>query len=460
MGNLLASSPLTILASAPKQPLAQPEEEPSRKREDDATLSSLPGSLSHENAHTSRLRKLQSLDSSQQGPHGNLQSSKRSASEELTQDACERSMKHQRIDPDGGITQSSHGSPVETLLEFAELPKRIRKWTQKITQQSQQQQARLDNLERELRNSTGDDANTCAASTARSEGSGTGVRITQDDEFPASGEEVEDNRSHAVDLSDDRNGEQTIDKAQQAEYENDKYYTEKAASSIIETEDGNQPSNAEIHRTASELLAKAREVTRDFDRKSPLGDYTRLVEQIDLNELAVDDSMDMIKSMAKSNNTEAMEHLQDIKELMGSIRKEKTRCDAKLTVIIAQRWKGRQPDLDLLQQPSGTELIDVPHSKFVKAFGKLERNVEEVVALQVELTKRLRWLKAEDTGKGEQFTKLLGLSRKLEAELSAKSMLERQCDNRCVEVLQLDAGIRELVTILINDEEVLTTMAR
>ncbi|KAI9996150.1 hypothetical protein PInf_013533 [Phytophthora infestans] len=369
-------------------------------------------------------------------------------------------MKHQRIDPDGGITQSSHGSPVETLLEFAELPKRIRKWTQKITQQSQQQQARLDNLERELRNSTGDDANTCAASTARSEGSGTGVRITQDDEFPASGEEVEDNRSHAVDLSDDRNGEQTIDKAQQAEYENDKYYTEKAASSIIETEDGNQPSNAEIHRTASELLAKAREVTRDFDRKSPLGDYTRLVEQIDLNELAVDDSMDMIKSMAKSNNTEAMEHLQDIKELMGSIRKEKTRCDAKLTVIIAQRWKGRQPDLDLLQQPSGTELIDVPHSKFVKAFGKLERNVEEVVALQVELTKRLRWLKAEDTGKGEQFTKLLGLSRKLEAELSAKSMLERQCDNRCVEVLQLDAGIRELVTILINDEEVLTTMAR
>ncbi|EEY58364.1 uncharacterized protein PITG_01025 [Phytophthora infestans T30-4] len=351
-------------------------------------------------------------------------------------------MKHQRIDPDGGITQSSHGSPVETLLEFAELPKRIRKWTQKITQQSQQQQARLDNLERELRNSTGDDANTCAASTARSEGSGTGVRITQDDEFPASGEEVEDNRSHAVDLSDDRNGEQTIDKAQQAEYENDKYYTEKAASSIIETEDGNQPSNAEIHRTASELLAKAREVTRDFDRKSPLGDYTRLVEQIDLNELAVDDSMDMIKSMAKSNNTEAMEHLQDIKELMGSIRKEKTRCDAKLTVIIAQRWKGRQPDLDLLQQPSGTELIDVPHSKFVKAFGKLERNVEEVVALQVELTKRLRWLKAEDTGKGEQFTKLLGLSRKLEAELSAKSMLERQCDNRCVEVLQLDAGIR------------------
>ncbi|KAF1790785.1 hypothetical protein GQ600_15100 [Phytophthora cactorum] len=77
--------------------------------------------------------------------------------------------------------------------------------------------------------------------------------------------------------------------------------------------------------------------------------------------------------MAKTNDAEAMEHLKDIKELMESIKKEKTRRDAKLAAILAQQWKESQGELDrLLLQPSGTELLDVPHGRLVEVFRTLD----------------------------------------------------------------------------------------
>ncbi|KAF1791431.1 hypothetical protein PC129_g207 [Phytophthora cactorum] len=175
------------------------------------------------------------------------------------------------------------------------------------------------------------------------------------------------------------------------------YLAEGVAGRMIKIEVENQQSNAEIHRAAAEIPAKAIEVTRESD-KSPIDDYTRLVEQIALNELAVKDSLNMIRNMAKTNDAEAMEHLKDIKELMDSIKKEKTRRDAKSAAILAQQWKESQGELDrLLLQPSGTELLDVPHGRLVEVFRTLERNGEEVVALQVKLKNRLRCLKAKDT---------------------------------------------------------------
>ncbi|ETL44064.1 hypothetical protein L916_05554 [Phytophthora nicotianae] len=65
-------------------------------------------------------------------------------------------------------------------------------------------------------------------------------------------------------------------------------------------------------------------------------------------------------------------------------------------------------------------------------FGKLERSGEEVVALQEKLESRLHCLDAEDTDRDEEFQ----------------------------ELLEMDAGIRDLTTILLNDEEILATMTK
>ncbi|ETN11467.1 hypothetical protein PPTG_10343 [Phytophthora nicotianae INRA-310] len=145
--------------------------------------------------------------------------------------------------------------------------------------------------------------------------------------------------------------------------------------------------------------------------------------------------------MATTDSTEATEQLQDIKELMGSIKKEKTRRDAKLA-------------------SSGTDFSNVPHGRLVEKFGKLERSGEEVVALQEKLESRLRCLDTEDTDRDEEFQELLEVSYTMEAALSARSLLERQWQDFCVKVLQMDAGIRDLTTILLNDEEILATMTK
>ncbi|ETK90655.1 hypothetical protein L915_05614 [Phytophthora nicotianae] len=158
---------------------------------------------------------------------------------------------------------------------------------------------------------------------------------------------------------------------------------------------------------------------------------------------------------------------------MGSIKKEKTRRDAKLATnlgatltksgIVVLIDDGHSLELWLALWwvvSSGTDFSNVPHGRLVEMFGKLERSGEEVVALQEKLESRLHCLDAEDTDRDEEFQELLEVSYTMEAELSARSLLERQWQDFCVKVLQMDAGIRDLTTILLNDEEILATMTK
>ncbi|ETM50398.1 hypothetical protein L914_05561 [Phytophthora nicotianae] len=88
-------------------------------------LSELNGTQPYKQAGHAALRKLQSLDSSQRGPGDDRRSSKRSATEDLSQDDHERSVKCPRIDS-GGDADSPKDSPLESLYDTTELPQNVR----------------------------------------------------------------------------------------------------------------------------------------------------------------------------------------------------------------------------------------------------------------------------------------------------------------------------------------------
>jgi hypothetical protein len=100
--------------------------------------------------------------------------------------------------------------------------------------------------------------------------------------------------------------------------------------------------SAEVVKAATEILKKAALAKTDPAQKRLVKDYTRLSNQIVMNETAMEDSLEYVETLESADDDEAAQHLSQIEELQSSIDNEKQRRDTTLAAVIAQEWKEKR----------------------------------------------------------------------------------------------------------------------
>ncbi|GMF25422.1 unnamed protein product [Phytophthora lilii] len=205
--------------------------------------------------------------------------------------------------------------------------------------------------------------------------------------------------------------------------------------------------NKIILDAATEAVREDTKVHSDYVHKRLMKDNSRLSDQIKLNEIAIEDSLDYVKTIAATNEAEAIEHMYQIEELRVSVNKKKQRRDTALAAVIAEKWRGKQEELDhLVRQVACADSPPLTsHELLTMVSSKLGQNGEVVQILHSKLKNRISCLHVDDTNKDTQFIEVQELSSGLAAALSERSALEDQERVVCLELMRSSHSIYKLV---------------
>ncbi|KAE9082125.1 hypothetical protein PF006_g26980 [Phytophthora fragariae] len=172
-----------------------------------------------------------------------------------------------------------------------------------------------------------------------------------------------------------------------------------------------------------------------------------------MNETAIDDALDYIKTIKDVDYAAAMEQHSQVMELDVSINKEREKRASALAGLILYGWKGREDALlSLLAEESSEAHASggADHERLSTISSQIEDKDGALKSLEAHLKEQLQWVtgissNVSESDRALRFKALRKLSKRLAKEQTTKEQLERERQEVMESFLQIDTELRKLI---------------
>jgi hypothetical protein len=219
-------------------------------------------------------------------------------------------------------------------------------------------------------------------------------------------------------------------------------------------------SSADILRDGMIGLAEAVQsrVVNETCRKQKLTEaYSHLNDRISLNETAINDATAYVKTIKDADKAVAMEHHNQIMELVVSINKEKEKRSAALAAVTVQHWTGRKPDLSLLvnAKPSEDTRRGPTHENLASLLSRVDKAKSILDDQDTELGWHLQAVCAipptvRGIPRALRFSALQKMTARVRQQLATKEKLEADFENLLTRFVVRDEQVRRSVAELLD----------
>ncbi|KAE9141699.1 hypothetical protein PF005_g132 [Phytophthora fragariae] len=233
----------------------------------------------------------------------------------------------------------------------------------------------------------------------------------------------------------------------------DKSYVSAAGSKTQVTE--KHQTTEDIRHDATITLSRAVDsrAKADLKKRRLTEAYDRLNNQITMNETAIDDALDYIKTIKDVDYAAAMEQHSQVMELDVSINKEREKRASALAGLILYGWKGREDALlSLLAEESSEAHASggADHERLSTISSQIEDKDGALKSLEAHLKEQLQWVtgissNVSESDRALRFKALRKLSKRLAKEQTTKEQLERERQEVMESFLQIDTELRKLI---------------